>query len=290
MKWQLLVCVAFLYQYGLVQIAIKKIGAVEGSRTRKLVYQYFFAAMFAVITAVLDGQVEVSVSVMYVAIIGAANAFGCYCHWRAYDISMSRTAMLSNLDDFMAISLGYGLLGELDVLTPSLAAGVVLSLVAAIVFARTKHGENGSGRQIIGWVLGYSIIWGVAMFSMRLFSVQGMSLVTFVAAWYGGSWLGALFTRFVIMGREESGLHLTITQKAKTLLLAAAIWTSLMFAYWIRKFVPITVVQPIQLIAEMSIPVVIAFIFFGEARDMTRKEKYIIAVGLVGVVLVAISY
>ncbi len=292
MNWEILMGIAFLYQYGLVQIAIKKIGATEGSRTRKLVWQYFFAATLAIVTAGFAGGLELSSSVAIVAVIGAANAFGCYCHWRAYDISMSRTAVLSNLDDLIAIGLGYVLLGELGVLTPILAAGVVVSVVSAMVFARIKHanGNGESGRRLIGWVLGYSLIWGVAMFSMRLFSVQGMNLMTNVAAWYSGSWVGALFTRFVIMGKAEAGIPLTHTQRARVFLLAVAIWTSLMFAYWMRELVPITVVQPVQLVAEMSIPTATALFFLREADNLSRGEKYTIAIALLGVALVVVGY
>lgn len=290
MNWEFLVCIAILYQYGLVQIAIKKIGAVEGSRTRKLVWQYFFAALLALTTAVVTGHLELSWSVMIVAAIGAVNAFACYCHWRAYDISMARTAVLSNLDDLFAIGLGYLVLGEIGVLTPVLFAGVVVSVASAIIFARIKRPNDGSLSSLIGWVIGYSSIWGVAMFSMRFFSVQGLSMPTFVAAWYTGAWLGSLITRFIIMGRDEAGLPLTYAQQAKTFLLAVGIWTSLMFAYKIRELVPITVIQPIQLVAEMSIPTAIAMIFFGEMCDMSRKEIIIIACGLIGVALIALGF
>ncbi len=292
MNWEILMGIAFLYQYGFVQIAIKKIGATEGSRTRKLAWQYFFAAVLAIVTAVFAGRLEFGSPVVIVAVIGAANAFGCYCHWRAYDISMSRTAVLSNLDDLIAIGLGYALLGEMGVLTPILTAGIVVSIVSATVFVRIKHanGNGKSGRRLIGWVLGYSLIWGVAMFSMRLFSAHGMNLLTYVATWYGGSWVGAILTRFVIMGKTEAGAPLTHIQKAKVFLLAVAIWTSLMFAYWMRELVPITVVQPVQLVAEMSIPTVIALFFFRETGNLSRGEKYTIVISLLGVALVAIGY
>lgn len=290
MKWEFIVCLAIIYQYGFVQIAVKKIGAVEGSRTRKLVWQYFFAASLALITAAVFGRLEWNWPVMIVAVIGTANAFGCYCHWRAYDISMSRTAMSSNLDDLIAIGLGYALLGELNVLTPVLTAGVVVSVASAIIFSRFKRSDNGSYIRLINWVLGYSGIWGVAAFSMRFFSVQGLSLLTFVTAWYLGSWLGALLMRFAIMGRDEAGLALSSTQQAKVFLLAVVIWTSLMLSFWMRELVPITVVQPILLVAEMSIPTVIAMILFGEAGEMSKKEIVVIIGGLIGIALIAVGY
>ncbi len=293
MSWQFLVCIVFLYQYGLVQIAIKKIGAPEGSRTRKLVWQYFLAASLALITAAIAEKIHLSWSFVIVAIIGAANAFACYCHWRAYDISTSRTAMLSNLDDLTAIGLGYAVLGELRVMTPILTAGIILSVISASVFARIKKDKpNGSSSKdgFAVWVLGYTVIWGIAMFSMRFFSLQGMNILTYVVAWYFGAWLGALFTRFVIMGHGEAGPALTHVQKGKVLLLAVGIWTSLMLAYLIRTLVPITVVQPIQLVAEMSIPTLIGLTIFGEARSMSRREIAVILTGLVGISLIAIGF
>jgi len=291
MNWMFLACITFLYQYGLVQIVIKKIGAAEGSRTRKLVWQYFFAASLAFITAAIAGRLHLSWSFVIVAVIGAANAFGCYCHWRAYDISMSRTAMLSNLDDLLAIGLGYAVLGELRVLTPILTVGIVVSVMSAMVFAKIKHSNDGSlSRRLIGWVFGYTLIWGVAMFSMRFFSLQGLNILTYVAAWYFGAWFGALFTRFVIMGRDEAGPPLTRIQQAKVLLLAVGIWTSLMFAYLMRTLVPITVIQPIQLVAEMSIPTIIGLTIFGEIRSMSHREMAMIAAGLIGISLIAVGF
>ena len=76
MSWESLVCISFLYQYGLVQIAIKKIGSTEGSRTRKLVWQFFFAALFAFITAIIAGQFHLSWLVMFIAITGIAMPLG----------------------------------------------------------------------------------------------------------------------------------------------------------------------------------------------------------------------
>lgn len=293
MSWQLLVCVAFLYQYGLVQIAIKKIGAAEGSRTRKLVWQYFFAASLALITATIGGQIHLSRSFAIIAVIGAANAFACYCHWRAYDISMSRTAMLSSLDDLTAIGLGYAVLGELRVLTSVLTAGIVVSVISATVFAKVKYRDksnDGRADRLAVWVLGYTMIWGIAMFSMRFFSLQEMNILTYIVAWYSGAWLGALCTRFVIMERDEVGPSLTHAQRGKVFLLAVGIWTSLMLAYLMRTLVPITVVQPIQLVAEMSVPALIGLTIFSEARSMSRREIVMIIMGLVGISLIAIGF
>jgi hypothetical protein len=227
-------------------------------------------------------------------VVGAGNAFGCYCQWRAYDISMSRAAMLSNFDDLVAIGLGYAVLGELSILTPVLTAGIAVSVISVMVFAISgRHNKLNNGKsvyQLAAWVAGYTLVWGAALFSMRFFSLQGLNILTYVAAWYMGSLLGALFTRFVIIGKKEEGEPLTRVQLAKVLLLAIGIFTSLMLNYWMRMLVPITVIQPIQLVAEMSIPALIGLIFFREIRGMSRQEIVIIAFGLMGVVMIAISF
>ena len=207
---------------------------------------------------------------------------------------MSRTAMLSNLDDLLALSLGYAFLDELSILTPILTAGIIVSIISAMVFARTKHHSklnNGvSSRRLATWVFGYTVIWGITWFSIRFFSLQGINILTYVAAWYFGSWLGALGTRYIIMGRKEAGSPLTRPQLAKVSLLAICIWTSLMFAYLMRTLVPITVVQPMQLIAEMSIPTIVGLMIFREAHSMSRREIVTIAIGLIGVTLIAVGF
>lgn len=297
------------YNYGVVSVAIKKIGAGASSRTRKLVWQYFFAAILAWFTAVVTGQLEFSWLFAIVAIIGAANALGCYCQWRAYDISLARAAVMSNLDDMIAMVLGYTLLGELGVLTPTLVCGIVVSVVSTAIFTRITYTRSAditppsivleadsaigtpaeqSSSRLIGWVLGYSIIWGVAMFSMRWFSVEGMSVLTFVAAWYGGAWVGALLV-FLAMGHEEAGPSLTSTQKRGVLLLAVLIWSAQIYSIWLRGQLPITILQPILLVAEMSLGAMTGIIFFGEAKKMSLQEIIIIMVALAGVAIIAIS-
>lgn len=294
MNWIIVFGIIFLWQYGLQQIAIKKIGAKEGSRTRKLVWQYAFAALFALIAATIFGErFELTWSVAGIMVIGMFNAFGCYCHWRAYDISMARTGVTSTLDDGLAILLGYFFLNELKVLTPSLVTGILISLICVIAFAQVKKSnEKGeSNNHFTRWVIGYTFTWGIAMFSIRWFNLQGLSMLTYVAAWYSGSWLGALFTRHVLTRKtNEAGAKLEYKLKLKVAILGMIIWTSMMLGYWMYSFLPITVLQPIRLVAEMSIPTLIGLFLFKEIKTMSRKEIILIAGGLIGVAVIASSF
>lgn len=291
MPWEIIVFAAALYQFGLVQIAVKKIGSVEGSRTRKLVWQFAFTALFSLLLIPFVGLPELGWAALAIALLGIFNAFGCYCHWRAYDISMSRTAMLTNLDDLIAMSLGYLVLNEIRELNPLLATGVLVSVISTLVFSRSRYIKNGqTSPSLLGWVIGYSLVWGIALFSMRYFSLKDVSMFAFAIFWYAGSWLGALIVRFFVMRSREAGNPLDFTQLKKVFFLAILVWTSLLFNYWLRMLVPITVIQPIQLVAEMSIPAALGLFWFHEIKSMNRKEKLSIGFGLAGLLLVVIAY
>lgn len=294
MNWKILAVLICLYQYGLVSILIKKIGASEGSRARKLVWQYFFCAFLAITTAMVAKQITLSISLVAIAFIGMAVACGAYCHWRAFAVSMSRTAMLSILDDLIAMTLGYAILGELRILTPALTIGVIIVVTSGILFAKAQHeyklGGGKLGNQYAIWVFCYTIFGGVAMFSTRFFSLQGMPILTYVAAYYFGAWLAALLLRFLVMGPDEIGRPLTNSQRVKVLLLGTSLWISLMLSYFIRIFVPITVIQPISLVAEMSIPTMIGLVIFHEGKGLSARGVGLILIGFIGISLIAVGF
>jgi len=202
---------------------------------------------------------------------------------------MSRTAMLVSGDDLIAIILGYSFLNELSILTPVLTTGIVISVVSVIVFSFSNK-DGYPLKKLLWWVLGYSFIWGLAAFSWRVFALKQVALLSYTAAWYSGSWLGSLFTRYFIMGSKEAGQPLTQNQLLQVLFLAICVWTSGMLLYWMRQILPITKIQPIQMIAEMSIPALLGLGYFGERKKLSRFEIRIIIIGIIGAVLVAMNF
>lgn len=293
MNWELLAGMTFLFQYGILPILSKKIGAVAESRTRKLVWQFFFASLLALVATIGTDQISMDMSFLVVSVLGAANAFACYCRWRAYDISMTRSAMVSNLDDLMAMMMGYAILGEAGVLTPTLVTGVLISVMSATVFTIAKPASslsNAPKDKLMGWVLGYTLIWGAAMFAMRFFSLKGMNSSVYVLAWYGGAWVGSLVVRYVVMGQEEAGPPLNRHQYVKVLVLAFAVWGSIMLNYAVRSLVPITIIQPFALVAEMAIPTFLGLVVFRELHSLSRLEIITIVGGIAGVTIIAVGF
>src|SRR3989344_9413055 len=111
MPWQVPVILRIVIGYLILPVLTKKI-AKAPSRTRNLVWQYFLAAVFALIFAAIQGAELFQSRVLIVMLIGAFNAFACYCQWRAVDISLSKTSIATQWDDLITLGLGYLVLKE----------------------------------------------------------------------------------------------------------------------------------------------------------------------------------
>lgn len=293
MFWQIPVLCRIIFGY-LIAPSLIKIIAGSPSRTRSLVWQYFFSAVFALTTALIIGADLWETRIIVVAVIGAFNAFACYCHWRAVDISLSKTSLFTQADDLTCLFLGYLILGEGKLISPFLGLGVILCVGSALLFAWQKSREVKSNGQlpkgdIWSWVILYSIIWGVAMFSMRYFALDGMALSSYIAAWYSGSLIGA-FATFLLGGKKEAGQPLRSKQILRIIPLSLTIWLSLMSAYWAKMLAPITVVQPIFQVAEMIFPTIIGLWIFKEIKELSLISRVAIIIGLMGGMTLIFNY
>ncbi len=293
MPWQVPIILSVLVSYIIAPILIKKI-ARSPSRTRNLVWQYFFAAALATLSALIIGTDFSGKQAVVVAIIGAFNAFACYCQWRAIDISLSKTSLFTQADDLICVFLGYLILGEGQLLNILLVIGVVFCVGSGLLFVWEKIQKNKNDNKpfkhsIWLWVMLYSIIWGVAVFSKRYFFLGGMSLLTFVASWYGGSFCGACVV-FALGGKKEAGEPLKLKQIGGVLVLAVIIWTSLMLGYWVRSLAPLTIVQPIYQIAEIILPTIIGLWIFKEAKELSTISRLAILIGLTGGMILIFGY
>jgi hypothetical protein len=265
------------------------------SRPRSLIVFYFVNTVLATILAIVS-EASFNTMVLWVVILGVANAFACYCHWRAIAISLSKTSIFTQVDDLIAISMGYIVLGETALVTPTMAFGIFIVMGSAFLFSldnwrikRVSDRGNG-GWGIITWVLIYSIIWGIDMFLMRYFSVTfGMSLPTFVVGFYVGSLIGAVLV-LLISNADEVGNPLTMAQKKNAALPAITAFACTVLHVWVKQLVPITVSQPLLQAAEMIFPTLIGLYVFKERKNLTANEKIIMLITAVGGVLIISSY
>lgn len=289
MHWQIPLILSIIVSYFLMPYLIKKIAGLP-SRSRNLAWQYFFTASFATIIALVGGAKFFTTAFFWVMIVGAFNAFGCYCQWRAVDINLSKTSLFTQADDFIALLLGYLILHEASFLNPLLGLGIIFCLGSAFIFVYNKwRNKQDSIGEIAKWVAYYSIIWGIAKFSMRYFALNDMQLLSYVAAWYEGSLLGAC-TVFALSGRKEKGDSLRPRQIIRIIPLSLAIMTALMLAYWTFSLAPIIVVQPIKQVSEMIFPTIVGLWIFKEIKQLNKLTRIAMVVGLVGGIIIMFSF
>jgi hypothetical protein len=293
MPWHIPLALNVLITYVANPIAIKKSVGLPG-RTPRLVLMFFGNATLAgIFLALFPEGLAWDTQMLMAAGVGVANSFACYAHWRAADISLSRTSVLAQGDDIIALALGYLILNETQFVDWAVGLGVFLCMGSAIVMSlskRFKSEETGkTPRAFMGWVALYVTLWGVAVFSLRYFGMNGMSVPAFLFAWYGGSFIGSLVVA-ALMGKKEREGAITRTGLLWVLALCATSLTGLGVSYWAKCLAPITVVQPILQVAETILPTLLGLFLFKEVKEFGWKGKLLFSAGFAGSLVLAFAY
>lgn len=271
------------------KILIKKITGLP-SRTRRLCWQFFFAMLYSYILAYFMGNLSLCHAWLIIAIIGVFNSYGAYCQWRAIDISLSKKSLFTQGDDLITMLLGYIILGETKILNLGIIGGIIVCLGAAgaIIWLDRKT-ESYKNMALLGWVAGFSIIWGVAVFSKRFFTLKDVSFATFLTAWYSGAWVGSLLI-LALAGKKEAGKKLNLAGIGSGLALASCIWLPLFLGYWTYTINYITIAQPFFMISEIIFPTLLGLFYFHEIKSITKAQKVAFGVAMAGIFIIALSY
>lgn len=291
--WQLPALLRVLVANVVFPVVLKKIVGRD-SRTRRFRSQYLFAVIFAVSFAIFARNSFSLTSAALIGVLGFVQSFGAYSSWRAIDISLSKTALATQLDDVIGMGLGFVLLGEIRYLSNAFVSwGITFVLLAVILYTlgrRTSIRDGkGSDTILLLWILGYSIFWGIAFFAIRFFALQDFPISIFLVSWYVGSFIGSQVL-YMIAGASEAGSPLTISGYASSAVLALLIFAALGFQYWASIFAPIAVTQPIYQVAEMILPALLGFYYFKERQQFSRTRKAAFAFGIIGMLLIAFSF
>lgn len=298
MNWHILVVLRILIGGILGQILLKQLSSAP-SRTRNIVWQYLFTGALAFIAAAVTQSFVFSWQVAIVAGFGVLSAFAGYCHWRAVDISLSKSALFGPGGDVWAMFLGFVFLHESKHLNPLLWVGLVLALGAVILFfvSKAKQARQDDKIRVVNkkerWIwIGLAIgvmIWGTSAFLTRYLVVEIMSPWTFMMAWYGGSVIGS-FAVFALAGKKEAGEPLGRRQILWIFPRSAVMWISFVLSGWTLKYAPITVVQPIFVVSGIVLSTILGLWVFKEVKQLSTLEKIATAIGVIGGVVIALSF
>ncbi|MFA4833944.1 MAG: hypothetical protein WC619_03805 [Patescibacteria group bacterium] len=303
--WGMLIVVRVLTAYILFPITLKKtLERIKNLPTPRkvvlIIWQFLLCLSFSIALAIVAkitgfGRLDWQFNYLWavVAILGVFNAYACYCQWRAMDTNLSKTAIGTQLDDAIAIALGYFFLGEKKFFGFQLVAGIALCFAAGFILIGFKAGEeNSANRRLAKNVLKYSVIWGVAGAAQRFFNLEGLPIFNFLVCWYGGSAIGALLIHLFgkIVKKEKVSFWLDEEDKKKLPAVAFFVWVSLVLGYLIANHVRISIYQPIFLVSEAVLMAFIGLYYFHEKKEMKTREWAAIAIGLAGVMIVGTSY
>jgi drug/metabolite transporter (DMT)-like permease len=228
--------------------------------------------------------------------IGFANGFGTYCQWRAIDLSLSKSSLFSWGSAFIAVVLGYLLLNERAAINLMMASGLMLSFISAALLAireyrAQKKDEGDEGVSVYLWIAGYTVIWGVIGFLMRVFAIDGVGTATFLGGWYFGSFLVGLVLLAPLWGRRERTFSsFTLRDGLLSTALAVVIVVNLGREYWVYHYLPIIVAQPLFLILGTVSPALIGLFYFKEGRRFSWQEWTLYSLGALGAVLVIAGF
>lgn len=273
---------------------------VNKNFSQRLWLQYLFCMTWAVVIFHLAGKpFDGRWSVIFV--LGIANGFGAYCHWRATQFNLSVQSLFLFLDDIIAVSLAFWILGEISILTTGMIAGLGLLIlaIAAVIAGNLSGKGNGVGKESLPpvfflYVFSYSVIWGVASFLMKYFAVKEVPTGSFLLGWYGGSFVTASAVLFwsvsgrgVVKAARGTFIGSNVPLMClMSLLVVMNIWVS----YWAFQLAPMVVVRPVFFAAQLIMPALTGLICFNEGSNFNKLIWFGFVLSGAGAVLVILNY
>jgi drug/metabolite transporter (DMT)-like permease len=311
MPWQIPIISKIFLGNILLPILIKVISGLP-SQKKNLWLQFAFCLLFSVIAffaiTAIWGLKEIQNSYLLLAVvfIGFLNCFACYCSWKAIDLSLGKTGLFTQLDDVIALTIGVIFLNEKGFIDCYVLCGIVLCFCAAFLFLSSKQPNKSSNyslnKKLMGYVLGYSFIWGFAFAAQRYCAVKNLPPPLFLISWYIGSFLGAslLLTPLFklaqgkpteIIGNERLERwrkKFGRFRKTSIAIMSFTVWLSMACLYWGAELTPIIGYQPLYLVAEIIFPVLAGLLLFGEKKELSKREQIAFVIGITGSIIIGV--
>lgn len=295
--WYWPVVSKILISNGIANVLIKK-NVSSHSRTKRLLLQFVFCALITGFVSLITGRFNFSYAAGLVCVVGFFNGLAAYCQWEAIKISLSKNSLFTFWDDIIAMSLAYVLLNEGTILSPTLILGIAISLLSVILFVlndyKKKAGQERNKANLplsfLLYIGIYSLIWGIAVFLMKYFSLKGVGVFTFLPSWYAGASLAAFLIRLKMRASESADSAFTGKDVFTVFVLSLTIFTGLGSAFLSYAAAPLIITQPLFLVGEMIIPALLGLYFFKEIKELDYVQKILFGMGILGGTIISFSF
>ncbi len=278
----------------IIPLIQKQIADLPG-RVERMWWQFAFASMLVCLVIAVSGESIVHPAFWIVAAFGLPNAMAYYAYLRAINISQSKCAVFSPFVHIISIGLALFLLKEWQFLSWGVCIGIFLSVTGAVLMSsnkttvtrnletKTNTGDTKRFWKLVGF---YTLVWGLALFLMKLFSEAGMSKYAFIFWWYIGSFFGSTIVKWRV---QEDSQPLPIKGITWMLVLASFLVASMLLTYWSYELAPVVMIQPIFQITGVFGTLFIGLFLFRERGIMSRREWAGIGSGGCGAIFIALA-
>jgi len=236
-------------------------------------------------------------------LVGIIGSSGLYLTMRAKAISLSRSTAFETLSAIIPITLSATLLGEWVAFRSGLllsgfaltALGVTLYFIYDI---RAKIEKDVSSVPMVfyGYGTAFMLSAGITSFLMNAWAKSSVSAPLFISAWYTGTLVGGgillLLVRAWQKGKEEiAAASLFSPSKERLLVIAAglSVFANMWFLFSSFQQVPLLVVAPFYVTADIVGPLLVGMFFFGEWKVLQKWGYLFFGMDLVGTCIVALS-
>lgn len=307
MSWQAIIVIRVLFCYFVGSVLLKDVAGMP-SKIRNMCWMFFFSLVFSVFFAALYLQ-EMRFDSNWLQIAASClvlNSIGCYCWWKAVDIALKDSAIFGQGSYYVSLFCGYLFLGETKFLNPEIITGIILCIAGGIILKNLKKD------QIFGWVIIFSIFWGLDNFLTRYFALT-VSPCSYLTARYAGTLIGSLILlRFSI---TRIGAKLGLTEKNQTadkgkifnvfLLSITNAWIPQILEYKARQQAPNVVADPIFMVSEVAAPIIVIYFLLPfvknkkirmlsklleEREYLTPSSAAAYSMAIAGAIIIALSF
>lgn len=300
MSWQIVALLKILAGSLLAPFAFRLLGGVSlRERVYRITLQYVGAAALALLIALWFGGLSFAGEWWKITVVGTLVPFGVLFQWRAYALSLSRSAVFIAFSNIIPLALSAALLDEWRVFSGNgpLVGGLLLALLGLTLNARHEvlEGRQAEKRAAMpltfcGNALAFTLVLGFAAFLLNYWAKTGVGAAQFLFAWYFGALAGSIVL-FLSTGSLPRLSAQRIPAKEYVLIALAAfsIVVSMGLEFVSFQRVEQTVVLPIYALGDIIGPALLGLIVFHEWRRSLGLGFLYISLGLLGAVLMSVA-